>query len=112
MKTMIGLAAVLAVATAQDRDRRYRWDEEDLVQLVQPACCPADIAGGGETGSCPDGEVDFDDLLTLLMAMDGPCGWDCPPGQGCRDDVNRDCSRDEEDLLIILASWGPCGGGG
>lgn len=60
-------------------------------EVVTPEC-PADLTGTGE--------VDIDDLFTLLSAW-GPCP-DCP------EDLNGDDVVDTEDLFELLSVWGSC----
>ena len=57
--------------------------------------CPADIAHG-----CGDGEVNVDDLLTVINAW-GPC-------QGCPADAVQNGTVDAFDLLAVIDAWGPC----
>ena len=60
--------------------------------------CAEDIAGPDGPGF-PDGEVNIDDLLTVI----GYWGSDIDTG-----DVNDDGIVNTDDLLAILAAWGPC----
>ena len=67
----------------------------DGVRVFDADCgvpCPEDIDG--------DGEVDFDDLLSLIAAF-GPC-------DGCPEDVTRDGEVGFDDVLEVLAAFGPC----
>jgi hypothetical protein len=61
------------------------------ITLIPLADCPADFDD--------DGDVDTEDLLTLLGAW-GTAG---PDG-----DVDEDGDVDTEDLLALLAAWGDC----
>ncbi len=62
------------------------------IQVGEIEPCPADISG--------DGEVDVDDILSLVAAF-GACG-------GCDEDLNGDDVVDVDDLLVAIAAWGPC----
>ena len=54
--------------------------------------CPADVDD--------DGEVDFVDLIRILVSW-GPC-------EGCPEDIDADGEVDIVDLIALLNSWGPC----
>ena len=65
------------------------------IETIDP--CPIDLDG--------DGEVGFDDLLSLLSS------WgDCPGPGSCEPDFDGDGSVGFSDLLSLLASYGPCPG--
>lgn len=58
-----------------------------------------------EAAACPedvnfDGEVNVDDLFTVLSAW-GQCGE-------CDEDLNSDGVVDIDDIFAVLGAWGPC----
>ena len=66
----------------------------DRVEITVQSCEtgePADFDG--------DGDVDFEDLITLLSSF-GPCGVPCPT------DLDGDNAVTFEDLLRLLSVWG------
>jgi hypothetical protein len=77
------------------------WDNQ-CVNEANRLCCPADIAP--ESGG--DGEVNVNDLLTIISAW-GPCG----PGF-CASDIaptgGGDGQVDVNDLLAVINAWGAC----
>jgi len=62
---------------------------------IEAPDCPGDVDGNGE--------VDFQDLLSLLSDF-GPC----EPGQPCDADFDGNGSVDFQDLLTLLSAFGPC----
>ena len=50
-----------------------------------------------------DGRVSTSDLFELLMTW-GPCPAGCPPA--CLGDLTGDCMVDQDDLMVLLESWG------
>jgi hypothetical protein len=63
--------------------------------------CPGDIAPPGGGG---DGQVNIDDLLTVINAW-GACDDPCPP---CAADLDGNCNVNIDDLLAVINAWGAC----
>ncbi|MHC5004828.1 MAG: hypothetical protein ACYTJ0_17090, partial [Planctomycetota bacterium] len=63
-------------------------------------CCAGDIV--------PDGEVNVDDLVTVILTW-GPCGEFPSP---CPADLDANRVVDVDDLVMVILGWGPCGGDG
>jgi hypothetical protein len=70
-------------------------------QVIGPIGHPYDLTG--------DGEIDVDDLVTLITAW-GDCPSPCPPT--CVADIaaaggpGPDCTVNVDDLILLLLSWG------
>ena len=76
-------------------DRYYGGEVLGNISLLFPIGSP-----GMHDPISGDGEVDVDDILSLVAAF-GACG-------GCDEDLNGDDVVDVDDLLVVIAAWGPC----
>ena len=91
------------------RDQATPWTVLPCYELILYAPHFGDLSisgvdiGAHASPSCldfdGDGDVDFEDLITLLSSF-GPCGVPCPT------DLDGDNAVTFEDLLRLLSVWG------
>ncbi len=83
---MQGDLAVVGALYQPDDGAIFAWSG-----MINPCGCQGDFDG--------DGEVDVNDLLTVLN------GWGGNDGIG---DANGDGTTDVDDLLLVISVWGAC----
>ena len=69
-----------------------------FISLNELGSLVLDIDGGRVDATFLRADGTTGDYFTLLKNLDGS---DCP-------DINGDLAVDFQDLLVVLASWGPC----
>ncbi|MCP3902112.1 MAG: hypothetical protein GY715_00630 [Planctomycetes bacterium] len=94
-------ACCLGVSCASDTAQVDCSSAGGTFQGVGTTCAPTPCLPSCSADVSGNGQVDFNDILTVIGAW-GPCGVPCPA------DLSGNGQVDFADVVAIIGQWGPC----